>query len=485
LGVSFLGWLMPVLRHRGSVMDRKQPAVRWHSGLSVWACIVAAVALVATLGTAIAMYDIQQDVLDRRRNELARLESHAERSAAHIASQLLEDSTPSDLAAVKTARWLRTYWSQTLSRQPYRLYAAVVDLNGAVVAHTNREQEGRHLDPLEAAAVLPRHTEMSEVVDDVLTTNQRAIDVRVPIRQGDQAIGVYHAGLDADWLDEQVDAERTSRSRFWMLLISGTCGLLLMSSIAVVQMTRHTARLEHQIEAANSRRVSEMHELVLGIAHEIRNPLNAIRLNVHTVGQVFRDEAALSDSEIGMMLDEMESEVARLETLMREMLGFARSAPKNAPPLDVAEEIHRTLTLLRTNLEQRGINIRCDFDDAPCMVAIDGTRLRQVLFNLLNNAIDALVEGGNIEIVVRSARSSIEIAIADDGPGIMAEDRERVFVPFFSTKASGTGLGLALARKFIEEAGGLIRCEENPLGRGGYFRMVLPAASVAAMETVS
>jgi len=466
-------------------MDSKQPAVRRHSGLWVWACIVAAVAVVATLGSAIAVYDIQQDVLDRRRNELFRLESHAERSAAHIASQLLEDNTPTDLTAVKTARWLRTYWKQSLSRQPYRLYAAVVDLNGNAVAHTNRKQEGRRLDPLEAAAVVPEQTEVSEVVDEVLTTGQRAIDVRVPIKQGDQTIGVYHAGLDADWLDEQVAAEQTSRVRFWTLLISGTCGLLLLSSIAVVQMTRHTARLEHQIEAANSRRVSEMHELVLGIAHEIRNPLNAIRLNVHTVGQVFRDEAALSDSEIATMLDEMESEVARLETLMREMLGFARSGPKNAPPVDVAEEIHRTLTLLRTNLEQRRIDTRCDFDDAACMVAIDGTRLRQVLFNLLNNAIEALADGGNIEIVVRSVRSSVEITIADDGPGIAAEDHERVFVPFFSTKASGTGLGLALARKFIEEAGGIIRCEENPLGRGGYFKIVLPATSVAAMETVS
>src|SRR5437762_10318150 len=145
---------------RGSNMDWKQAAVPRHSGLSVWACIVAAVALVATLGSAIAVYDIQRDVQDRQRNELARLESHAERSAAHIASQLLEDSTPTELAAVKTARWLRTYWTQTLSRQPYRLYAAVVDLDGNVVAHTNREQEGRRLDPLEAAAVLPQHTEM-------------------------------------------------------------------------------------------------------------------------------------------------------------------------------------------------------------------------------------------------------------------------------------------------------------------------------------
>jgi two-component system sensor histidine kinase HydH len=337
------------------------------------------------------------------------------------------------------------------------------------------------LDPGAAqAAAVPSGIEIVEMNDEVLTSSRRAIDVRIPIKQGEQVIGVYHAGIDADWLDEQLAAERASRSWFWTYLVSGTCGLLLLTSVGVVHVTRHTARLEHEIEAANARRVSEMHELVLGIAHEIRNPLNAIRLNVHTVGQVFRDEAALSDEEIATMLDEMEDEIARLETLMREMLGFVRASAKKSAPIDVVEEIRRTLALLRTNLEQRRIEVNLDLADAPCVVAIDATRLRQVLFNLLNNAIDALAEGGLIEITVGTSRSQVEIVVADDGPGIAPADRERIFVPFFSTKASGTGLGLALARKFIEEAGGTIRCEESPLRQGSCFRILLPASAGVA-----
>jgi signal transduction histidine kinase len=228
--------------------------------------------------------------------------------------------------------------------------------------------------------------------------------------------------------------------------------LILISSVVVVGVTRHTARLEHEIEAAHSRRVSEMHELVVGIAHEIRNPLNAIRLNLHTVGQVFRDEAALSDAEIGTMLDEMEQEIARLETLMREMLGFVRTSDTPPAPLNVAEEIGKTMLLLRTNFEQRGVDARFNVEGDLGLVAIDGTRLRQVMFNLLNNAIEALPEGGHIEVVIQGGRTQIEVAVLDDGSGIPPRDRERIFVPFFSTKASGTGLGLALARKFIEEA---------------------------------
>jgi signal transduction histidine kinase len=116
---------------------------------------------------------------------------------------------------------------------------------------------------------------------------------------------------------------------------------------------------------------------------------------------------------------------------------------------------------------------------------MDGTRLRQVLLNLLNNAIEALGDGGLIEVGVRSVRGHVEITVADDGPGIAPQDRERVFVPFFSTKASGTGLGLALARKFVEEAGGTIVCEEGPLRGGCRFRVTLPVSSLAALEAVS
>jgi two-component system, NtrC family, sensor histidine kinase HydH len=467
-------------------MGNKLPAGPRRSGLPVWACVVAAVAVVAALGSAIAIYDVRRHVEARREDELSERKSHAERSANHIASQLLEDETLPNLASVNRSRWLRAYWARSMSRQPFRLYAAVVDLDGVVLAHTNRRQEQRSIDPQETQTlVAPHGTEIVEISDRILTSGRRAIDVRVPIERGSEIVGVYHAGIDADWLDEQMALERAGRTRFWTILVSGMCGLVLVSTMGVMSVTRHTARLEHEIEAANARRVSEMHELVLGIAHEIRNPLNAIRLNVHTVGQVFRDEAVLSDQEIAKMLDEMEDEVGRLETLMREMLGFVRKGGKEAAPIDVTEEIQRTLALLRTNLEQRRIEVQTDFADAPCIVAIDATRLRQVLFNLLNNAIEALAEGGLIDISVRSTRSQVEIVVADDGPGISPEDRERVFVPFFSTKASGTGLGLALARKFIEEAGGTIRCEESPLRSGSCFRVLLPANTSAAVEVMT
>jgi signal transduction histidine kinase len=456
--------------------------------MMVWACIFSAVAVVAVLGSIIAVYDIQRAVADRSGDELKRLRNNAERSAGQIESQLQElegSGEEPTLESIRDAIWLRRYWTRNLTLQPGRIYAAVTDREGIIVAHTRREEEGQKIDlPPGGEGGSLFEIELVPTTDEILTAGVRALDQRVPIVVNNVALGVYHTGLDAAWLEGQMADERRSRTTFWFTLVTGTSCVLLLSSVAVVGVTRRTARLEHQLEAANARRVSEMHELVLGIAHEIRNPLNAIRLNLHTVGQVFRDEAQLSDDEIGSMLEEMEGEIERLEALMREMLGFAKTGQKAAGPIDLGDEIQRTLTFLRPNLERQRIAVSLDLPDEPATVAMDAARLRQVLLNLVKNGAEAVGDGGRIEIGVRHVRGQVELTVADDGPGIPAENRERVFVPFFSTKASGTGLGLAVARKFVEEAGGTIACEDSEFHKGSRFRIALPAINPAAVEGV-
>src|SRR5262245_22162234 len=235
-------------------------------GAAVWMCVFAAVALVAVIGGGISVYEVNRAVRERREDELRRLQFNAERSAAQIGSQLLEEEPPVRLESIREARWLRQYWTRNLTRQPGRLYAAVIDREGKVLAHTNPEREGQQFATAVSAYAVPTHTELSELTDEVLTLGQEAIDVRVPIRVGEEVLGTYHSGLSADWLQQELASERWSRARFWTLVVGGMCGLLLVSSVAVVRVTRHTAQLEHEIEVANARRVTEMHELVLGIA---------------------------------------------------------------------------------------------------------------------------------------------------------------------------------------------------------------------------
>ena len=122
-------------------MGSEQAAAPRQRGVLVWISIVAAVAVVAVVGSIIAAFEVDRDVDARRAEEIRRLQFNAERSAAQIGGQLSEPGSSHDLASIRDAAWLRNYWSQTLTRQPGRLYAAVVDLNNNVVAHTNRYQD--------------------------------------------------------------------------------------------------------------------------------------------------------------------------------------------------------------------------------------------------------------------------------------------------------------------------------------------------------
>ena len=467
-------------------MGEPRPLALRGSNLSIWSCVLAAVAIVGILGAAIGAYDVRRAVEDLRADELRRLQFNAERSAAQIESELLEQRDPLNLSSVSKAQWLRRYWSRNLTRQPGRLYAAVIGRDGLVIAHTHSDFEGRRLaleqDRTDEALM---NTVVAELNHEILTVGRTAVDVSVPIYGGGEPLGNYHTGLDAAWLESRLSAEGFGRTRFWTILVIGMCALLLLSSVAVVRVTRHTAKLEYELDAAHARRISEMHELVLGIAHEIRNPLNAIRLNLHTIGQLFRDEAALDDVEIRSMLGEMTGEITRLENLMREMLGFVQTSADPPPPTDIGDEVQRSVSFFGPNLDRRGVQVHVDLGDEACLAAIDSRRMRQVLLNLLNNALEALPSGGKVEIGVRRRRGQVEITVADDGPGVRVDDRERVFVPFYSTKASGTGLGLALARKFIEEAGGTITCESRPDKPGCLFRIVLPASAGVEVEVAT
>ena len=452
---------------------------------TVWTCILAAIGLVLALGTGTAIYDVHGAVADRRNQEIQRLRSHAERSAAQIESQLAEAGSRVDLEAAADARWLRNYWRYNVPRQPGRVYAAITDREGEIIAHTRSESEGRRVAT--ASGVLPESLPPDGVVlmrDSALTTGRSAWDIEVPIRAGGKVLGLYHAGMDADWLATRLAEERRVRVVFWIGLVAGMCCVVLLSSVMIVRVTRQTSQLEHELDVANVRRTTEIHELVLGIAHEIRNPLNAIRLNLHTIDHVCRGTAVLPPEEVETMLSETASEIDRMEELMREMLGFARQHPQEAEPVDLLAEVQRTVGFLKQKLDDSCVSVHIEAPPEPSSVAMNRTRLRQVLLNLLNNACEALGPGGHIEIVIQQQRDRVELIVADDGPGIPPADRERVFVPFYSTKPSGTGLGLALARKHVEEAGGNIVCEAVSDGKGCQFRLTLPVL-VGALQEVA
>jgi signal transduction histidine kinase len=302
--------------------------------------------------------------------------------------------------------------------------------------------------------------------------------VRAPIYDDGVEVGTYHAGLNYNWLTRELRKKQIQTWERWSIIL---CLMVLMVSIAgaaLFYISRRLTMFQETVKLSRVRRFAELGQLMAGIAHEIRNPLNAMRLNLHVLqrveghhqsGRYDEDAAAIDCTEI---IRETNHEIERVEELIGVLLGYARPDRSHEEDIDVAREIQSTLGLIKPALENAEVVVHLHFPQSPAIVRMDRDRFRQVVLNLIDNAKEASHSGGAIHITVAARMAIVEIVVADDGPGVPAANQERVFEPFFTTKELGTGLGLALVRRFVEEVGGDVSCQPN-LPRGARFTIRL------------
>jgi signal transduction histidine kinase len=282
-----------------------------------------------------------------------------------------------------------------------------------------------------------------------------AVQFTRPIRALESSFGeVEHGNLDV-----RVDAERPDE-----------IGRLTRSFNTMVTRLRASREMEGRL--AESERLAAVGRLAAGVAHEVRNPLNAMRL---TIGQL-RAKAAPEGEEERERFDRytelVDGELGRLETLVGTFLDLARTEDIARDRLDVADSLGASVALFRQEAEARGIRVEHELE-APLPVRGDAGRLPTVWNNLLANALQATPEGGTIRVTGRRESGSVVVTVADDGPGIAPEDLPRIWEPFFSGRRDGTGLGLALVRSITEAHGGTADAESRP-GRGTTMTVRLP-----------
>lgn len=452
---------------------------------AAYLCIVVALILVVSMAVWGVIHDLQLVRATLLQSEMSRLRSHASRTVSIIQDQLkVGDAAPS-LENLTSSEFLRTHWARYVLRDESRLYATVVDNQGKIVMHSDPTREGMFTGPAwydsivrEACAELD-----DDVVDthnDALTSGKRAIDVRVPIFHGEQEIGTYHSGLSFEWLTNELNDKQGQTKRTWGWLITLMAAMVLTAGVSLFHITRRLTVFSEAVKVARVRRFAEIGQLMSGIVHEIRNPLNAMRLNMHVLARHQQRLRAHPD-EVGQLelgdpeevIRETNREIERVEGLMRILLGYSRPDQPHNEQLDVRTELRSILGFLRPSLERAEVVVRAEMPDDPTLVLMDRDRLRQVILNLVNNAKDATGHGGSIEIRVRAADDQVEVIVADDGPGVPPGVRDRIFEPFFSTKEFGTGLGLALVKRFVEDVGGKVSCEVRQ-PHGALFRIQLP-----------
>lgn len=228
-------------------------------------------------------------------------------------------------------------------------------------------------------------------------------------------------------------------------------------------------RLEHlQETAAEAEKFKAVSTLAAGMAHEIKNPLTAIKAFAESIPEKQHDPAFLEK-----LHQVLTTESTRVQRIVQDLLDFAKPKEPQLKPIDPEVLLHSTLNFLSADLSKRSIQWSTDCRNEGAILKADPDQLRQVLINLIQNAADAMPEGGRLSISTRCADGCLELAVSDTGCGIPKELLPKIFDPFVTTKTNGTGLGLAMVHSIIRAHHGTLRAE-SPTGRGATFTVRLP-----------
>jgi len=221
-------------------------------------------------------------------------------------------------------------------------------------------------------------------------------------------------------------------------------------------------------------RLAHLGALLAGFAHEVRNPLSTIGLNLQLVLEEFKEPETPRDKRTQKRLATVEAEVRRLQKILEEFLGYARTPEPKLAPVDLNAKLSALVEFHEPELRDAGISLRFYPGAGVDLVPLDWDHIQSAVGNLLRNAKDATPAGGEVLLSTSRDGDSVTVRVTDTGQGIQPEHQARVLEPYFSTKKSGTGLGLPTVRRVAEEHGGSLTFQSEP-GRGTQFSLRLPA----------
>jgi len=236
------------------------------------------------------------------------------------------------------------------------------------------------------------------------------------------------------------------------------------------------AKMEQQM--ISTERLASLGTLAAGVAHEINNPLAIIRESAGWLKMLLKKEE-LADmpmkENFDMALEKIEKSVERAKKITHQLLSFSRKKDSIINEVHLKELTDEVVQLVESEAKSKEIEIMKELKKPHAAIWSDSYQLRQILINLVNNAIQATDRGGKVIIGIEGDENEAIVTVEDTGPGIPKENLERIFEPFFTTKppGEGTGLGLSVSRGIIEKLGGQIEVESH-LGQGSIFRVKIP-----------
>ena len=387
------------------------------------------------------------------------------------------------LVAAPFRRWLQQRFRKLFERET-ALYREVVARIGShpghykqlpellrfVAARTEQALSLRRVeivmaesDDQEAHAAEPWVLQLLEVsqnnhwapVEDSPVLTDHGFQIAYPLRRDERIHGVL--------LVEGSAASLTSDTRSVLEVLAGQVAIAIEDSRLVTE----NVRLERRV--AEGERLAALGQMAATVAHEIKNPLSAIK----SIAQVMREDDELS-VDYARDLSLIVGETDRLSQSVTQLLSFARRQSVETVPLRVDELVHSVVDLFRANAGQQKVRLITRVETDRELPGVIVPAVRDALSNLVLNALQAIPEGGKVSITAEEESQELRILVQDSGPGISKAVAERIWEPFFTTKQRGTGLGLAIVRKRMEEVGGSAQILEAINGGGARFELRVP-----------
>ena len=358
---------------------------------------------------------------------------------------------------------------------PGVVFVTVLDVRGAVLGARGEQPAPQEITAKEkellsgAAAVAARDIRLGE---------KEHLMVMAPLSLEGPPAGIVRVGFERDRMDQILE-----RNRHFLFLSTGFIVLAGLFSLWFVfqNQKRHLARIEEMRKRLEqSERLSSLGQLAAGVAHEIRNPLNAISMASQRLQREYMPCEQDKGQEFGRLTGVIRDEIRRLNVIIEDFLTFSRSRRLELREFSLTEVIQKLARLMGEEARVRGIALTVRSGQDSLMVPMDVDKLQQALINIVKNAMESIEGTGSIDIVMEKRPGERAVVrISDTGSGLAPGEIEKIFDPDYTTKEKGLGLGLPIAFEIVRGHGGTIRVQSSP-GRGTTFEVELPTKTPSA-----
>jgi signal transduction histidine kinase len=349
------------------------------------------------------------------------------------------------------------------------LYISVQDPSFNTLAHTDptlvgkREEDSFLKKSLQSDQVFSRHYHPVK--------GEEIFEVVKPFSLKDKTAGLIRIGYSPKEIHPVLSQikKNVALSIFFFLILGISAVTLIW-----INQNRHLRKmkeLEDRIQLAE--RLSSLGHLAAGVAHEIRNPLNAMGIGLQRLKREFLPLDESKKQEYISFMELILKEIRRVNEIIEQFLTLSRPFQLNLRKSSLQDLVNHLVTLFQEEASSLGIALQAEIPSDLPLIMMDPERLTQALINIMKNGMQAMEKGGTLHIETKSLREGVEVIISDSGSGIPVEQMDKIFNYYYTTKERGVGLGLPIAHRIIEAHGGQLKIE-SLVGSGTKVTVILP-----------